>query len=307
MIDEMKTLTFSEALMLLKEGLKVRAADWPPESFIVLMPRIDLPPFNSTEVPRVNDRTAKHIGKDVPLRSLPYFAHFDGFFWNPGWIPSQWDLVREDWQPENPAEVWGESQGLEEFRVLMSFKACGGDLDAFEYLKAIRRVYLSPPSEVQKEEAEKALASYVRSSSELAVVNDRGLPYDGPSKSSDPSDLPVRLWTEEEKKDKILSELFERFRDHSSVLSPAMIEEARAVMKVGYGISSEEFDRVRRASANPMATCWAEYRIKTESQRPIVENPSFEAPQGNDRARPWSAPEDRQEAVGPECFGGSDF
>lgn len=67
--------------------------------FIVLMPALYLPPFNTQDTMRkVNDRTAKHIGEDTPLDSQPYIAMFTAEQkWQPGWVASQADILADDW------------------------------------------------------------------------------------------------------------------------------------------------------------------------------------------------------------------
>jgi hypothetical protein len=82
-------------------GSKVRRAGWNGKGmFIVLMPELNLPPFNSQEPgAKVNDRTAKHIGHDAPLESQPYIAMWTAQGkWQPGWLCSQADLLAVDWE-----------------------------------------------------------------------------------------------------------------------------------------------------------------------------------------------------------------
>lgn len=93
-------MDFGQALMLLKAGKKVARKGWNgANQFVVCMPALYLPPFNSQEPgAKVNDRTAKHIGEDAPLDSQPYLAlkNAQGK-WQPGWVPSMGDLFAEDW------------------------------------------------------------------------------------------------------------------------------------------------------------------------------------------------------------------
>lgn len=93
-------MDFSTALHLLKKGNKLQRKGWNgKDQFVVMMPALYLPPYNSQEPgAKVNDRTAKHIGVDVPLDSQPYLAlkNAQGK-WQPGWLPSQGDLFAEDW------------------------------------------------------------------------------------------------------------------------------------------------------------------------------------------------------------------
>ena len=67
--------------------------------FVVYMPPLQLPPFNTQEPgPRVNDRTAKFIGEDTPLDCQPYFAMFNAQKqWIPGWVASQSDMLSDDY------------------------------------------------------------------------------------------------------------------------------------------------------------------------------------------------------------------
>ena len=93
-------MNFGQALELLKEETKMARDGWNGKrQFVVMMPALKLPPFNSqVQGAKVNDRTAKHIGKDTPLDSQPYFALFNAQGkWQPGWVPSTGDLFAEDW------------------------------------------------------------------------------------------------------------------------------------------------------------------------------------------------------------------
>lgn len=93
--------TFGWALHALRMGLKVRRAGWNGKGmWIVLMPSLSLPPFNSqASGAKVNDRTAKHIGPDTPLDSQPYIAMWTAQRkWQPGWLASQADLFAIDWE-----------------------------------------------------------------------------------------------------------------------------------------------------------------------------------------------------------------
>lgn len=91
---------FSTALLFLKEEKKVTRKGWNGKNqFVVMMPALFLPPFNTQDTNRkVNDRTAKYIGEDTPLDSQPYLALFNAQGkWQPGWVPSQGDLFAKDW------------------------------------------------------------------------------------------------------------------------------------------------------------------------------------------------------------------
>jgi hypothetical protein len=96
----MNGFSFSQALVELKEERKLQRLGWNGKNqFVVMMPALYLPPFNTQDTfKKVNDRTAKHIGKDTPLDSQPYFALFNAQGkWQPGWIPSISDLLADDW------------------------------------------------------------------------------------------------------------------------------------------------------------------------------------------------------------------
>jgi hypothetical protein len=83
------------------EGKKVRRKAWLSKgAFIVIMPRLQLPPHSSQEPgAKVNDRTARHIGEDTPLDSQPYVAIWThAGQWQPGWVCSQADLLSTDWE-----------------------------------------------------------------------------------------------------------------------------------------------------------------------------------------------------------------
>lgn len=97
----MINLSFEAALRKLKDGYKLQRKGWNgPNQFIVMMPPLYLPPYNTQGTERkVNDRTAKWIGEDQPLDCQPYIALYNAQKkWQPGWIPSQGDLFGEDWQ-----------------------------------------------------------------------------------------------------------------------------------------------------------------------------------------------------------------
>lgn len=93
-------MNFGQAIEAAKRGIKVSRNGWNgKDMFVVLMPELKLPPHSSQEPgAKVNDRTAKHIGDDTPLHSLPYFAMFTAQKkWQPGWLASQSDMLAEDW------------------------------------------------------------------------------------------------------------------------------------------------------------------------------------------------------------------
>lgn len=95
-------MDFSDALVGLKQGFRLTRDGWATQGlFVVLMPELQLPAFNHQEPgPKVNDRTAKHIGEDTPLNSRPYFALNNTIKgeWQPGWVPSVMDLLARDWR-----------------------------------------------------------------------------------------------------------------------------------------------------------------------------------------------------------------
>lgn len=94
-------MNFGEAIQAMKDGQKVAREGWNGKNmFIVYMPPLYLPPFNTADTARkVNDRTAKWIGEDAPLDSQGYFAMFTAQKkWQPGWLASQADMLAEDWQ-----------------------------------------------------------------------------------------------------------------------------------------------------------------------------------------------------------------
>lgn len=96
----METFGFDEAIRRLKAGGKLSRAGWNGKNmFIVVMPALYLPPFNTQGTARkVNDRTAKWIGEDQPLDCQPYIAMYNAQKqWIPGWVASQSDLLSDDW------------------------------------------------------------------------------------------------------------------------------------------------------------------------------------------------------------------
>jgi hypothetical protein len=93
-------LTFGQAIEAAKAGYRVSRRGWNgKDMFVVYMPLLKLPPHSSQEPgAKVNDRTAKYIGKDTPLNCQPYFAMFNAQKeWIPGWLASQSDMLSEDW------------------------------------------------------------------------------------------------------------------------------------------------------------------------------------------------------------------
>ena len=94
-------LTFGLAIEAAKLGKKITRRGWNGKGmWVVLMPALNLPQFSCQERgPRVNDRTARHIGPDTPLDSQPCFAMLTARGqWQPGWLASQADMLAEDWE-----------------------------------------------------------------------------------------------------------------------------------------------------------------------------------------------------------------
>lgn len=93
-------MSFGHALEAMKDGHRVARAGWNGKGqFVVLMPRLQLPPFNTQDtIRKVNDRTAKWIGEDKPLDCQPYLAIYTADEkWVPGWLASQTDMLADDW------------------------------------------------------------------------------------------------------------------------------------------------------------------------------------------------------------------
>ena len=98
---EVNGMSFGLAIEAAKLGNKIARTGWNGKNiFVVYMPPLHLPPFNTQEPgPKVNDRTAKLIGEDTPLDCQPYFAMFNAQKqWIPGWVASQSDMLADDWQ-----------------------------------------------------------------------------------------------------------------------------------------------------------------------------------------------------------------
>lgn len=92
--------SFGDALHALKAGQRVARTGWNgKDMFVVLMPRLQLPPYNTQDTAKkVNDRTAKWIGEDTPLDCSPYLAMWTADKkWQPGWLASQADMLADDW------------------------------------------------------------------------------------------------------------------------------------------------------------------------------------------------------------------
>jgi len=94
-------LTFGHAIEAIKKGLRVARAGWNGKGmWLAYMSGMTLPPYNTQGTDRkVNDRTAKFIGENTPLETLPYIAMWTADKkWLPGWLASQTDILADDWQ-----------------------------------------------------------------------------------------------------------------------------------------------------------------------------------------------------------------
>lgn len=97
---ESNQLTFGMAIEALKDGKRVARQGWNGKGmWLAYMSGMSLPPYNTQGTERkVNDRTAKWIGEDTPLVTLPYIAMWTADKkWLPGWLASQTDMLAEDW------------------------------------------------------------------------------------------------------------------------------------------------------------------------------------------------------------------
>lgn len=93
-------MNIGDAVAEMKLGKKLARSGWNGAGqFIVYMEPLQLPPYNTSGTFRkVNDRTAKFIGKDAPLDCAPYIALYTAQKkWQPGWVASQSDLLADDW------------------------------------------------------------------------------------------------------------------------------------------------------------------------------------------------------------------
>jgi hypothetical protein len=93
-------LNFGMAIEAAKMGNAIARKGWNGKGmFVVFMSGMSLPSYNTQDTKRkVNDRTARFIGCDTPLVSLPYFAMFTADKkWQPGWLASQSDILADDW------------------------------------------------------------------------------------------------------------------------------------------------------------------------------------------------------------------
>ncbi len=93
-------ISFSEAIAVCtNDGQRIARRSWSENLFVVLMPDLKLPPYNTQGTDRkVNDRTAKWIGEDKPLDCRAYFAVYKTENrWQPGWVPATDDMLATDW------------------------------------------------------------------------------------------------------------------------------------------------------------------------------------------------------------------
>jgi len=94
-------MTFGLAIEAIKKGHKVARKGWNGKNmWICYMSGMELPQYSTQGTSRkVNDRTAKLIGRDTPLVTLPYIAMWTADQkWLPGWLASQTDMLSEDWE-----------------------------------------------------------------------------------------------------------------------------------------------------------------------------------------------------------------
>ena len=99
MDEDMKT--FGWAIKQMQNGEKVRRSGWNGKGmWIVYMSGMKLPPHSTQGTDKkVNDRTAKLIGENTPLETLPYFAMWTADKkWLLGWLASQTDMLATDWE-----------------------------------------------------------------------------------------------------------------------------------------------------------------------------------------------------------------
>ena len=94
-------MNIGQAVQAMRDGHKVARSGWNGKGmFVVLMPALQLPPYNTPDTARkVNDRTVRWIGKNAPLDCQPYVAMWTADQkWHPGWLCSQADLLADDWE-----------------------------------------------------------------------------------------------------------------------------------------------------------------------------------------------------------------
>ncbi len=105
---QFEIISFQGALSVVKTGRKVYRLS-SPKQFIVMMDGMELEANSAmTMQGRVNDKTAKFVGKDTAISTKPYLVMYDRSTneWHIGWTPSQEDLFALDWEEYiDPAEV----------------------------------------------------------------------------------------------------------------------------------------------------------------------------------------------------------
>lgn len=95
-------MPFGHAIEAMRKGAVVsrKQPDW-RDRCVCMMDGLNLEPSTSgiPRATRVNGRTAKLVGSDTPLDVLPYFVRCscDGDEWQPGWAPTQADMLADDW------------------------------------------------------------------------------------------------------------------------------------------------------------------------------------------------------------------
>jgi len=94
------SLNFGAAIGAMQNDKKVARRGWTDKQmWLVIMPPLYLPP-NSSQKPgaKVNDRTARHIGEDTHFHCQPYVSAMTADSkWRPGWVPTQEDMLADDW------------------------------------------------------------------------------------------------------------------------------------------------------------------------------------------------------------------
>lgn len=89
------------SLLINREHIRVRRADWPAGNFVALQPVLELPPYSQQDTQRkVNDRTAALIGPDAPLHVPAHLVHWNAEkqIYSLGWTFPTYDLLANDWE-----------------------------------------------------------------------------------------------------------------------------------------------------------------------------------------------------------------
>ena len=98
--QKVDAMTFGAAIEALKLGKKVARKGWNgKDMWLAYMSGMGLSPFSTQGAGnKVNERTAKLIGEDASLVTLPYIAMWTADKkWQPGWLASQSDMLSSDW------------------------------------------------------------------------------------------------------------------------------------------------------------------------------------------------------------------